>query len=317
MSLSIDEAPNTINISIIKKPTSILLKQVEYVKELALSNMNSINIEQNLKEIEADTTTYIDMLSNYKSPSSWIKAGWYIAQKGSLYNILDCGESILCFNCNKNFERNDIKNAKYGYVMSDKLIPNFMKRKMIRAFVICNDCINNTPFPPPKKWTDAILLSVYHNYKKQKYSIAQSIAIQKVKEKLDTTLNIDAEKLNNLTKSISNQQNEIERLQSKLEKHEQIITKKKKEFNNKIVKSTQELSKLRDTMVNKKTNNKMSNKEEPSEDDLCRVCFDDVIQNVLVPCGHYILCKDCSTIITDECPICRTKIKQTLPVFKN
>src|SRR3989344_4253045 len=50
--------------------------------------------------------------------------------------------------------------------------------------------------------------------------------------------------------------------------------------------------------------------EEP--DETCIICMDDVKELVIVPCGHYNMCKNCSQQIfktTKKCPCCRTIIE--------
>ena len=47
--------------------------------------------------------------------------------------------------------------------------------------------------------------------------------------------------------------------------------------------------------------------EEPSDDDLCIVCFDTKINTRLKPCTHLILCRTCADKV-ETCPICRSKI---------
>jgi len=46
----------------------------------------------------------------------------------------------------------------------------------------------------------------------------------------------------------------------------------------------------------------------------CKICFDDTVNTVLLPCGHACCCKDCSVRLKfatweSKCPICRSKIQ--------
>jgi len=46
----------------------------------------------------------------------------------------------------------------------------------------------------------------------------------------------------------------------------------------------------------------------------CKICFDDAVNTVLLPCGHACCCKDCSVRLKfgtwdSKCPICRSKIQ--------
>lgn len=44
-----------------------------------------------------------------------------------------------------------------------------------------------------------------------------------------------------------------------------------------------------------------------SGDDDCIICLEVKKSKILVPCGHYCLCNNCSNKI-DKCPICRSNI---------
>lgn len=50
------------------------------------------------------------------------------------------------------------------------------------------------------------------------------------------------------------------------------------------------------------------------DDKLCVVCFDDMKQYAIVPCGHLCVCKKCSNQLT-YCPICRVRKEGTLRIF--
>ncbi|CAA7032471.1 unnamed protein product [Microthlaspi erraticum] len=47
---------------------------------------------------------------------------------------------------------------------------------------------------------------------------------------------------------------------------------------------------------------------------LCRVCFENEISLVLLPCRHRVLCRTCSEKCK-KCPICRVAIEERLPVY--
>ncbi|GAV59678.1 Tmemb_185A domain-containing protein/zf-C3HC4_3 domain-containing protein [Cephalotus follicularis] len=47
---------------------------------------------------------------------------------------------------------------------------------------------------------------------------------------------------------------------------------------------------------------------------LCRVCFEEQISVVLLPCRHHILCSTCCEKCK-KCPICRVPIEERLPVY--
>ncbi|KAE8729969.1 serine/threonine-protein kinase SNT7 [Hibiscus syriacus] len=47
---------------------------------------------------------------------------------------------------------------------------------------------------------------------------------------------------------------------------------------------------------------------------LCRVCFEEQINVVLLPCRHHVLCSTCCEKCK-RCPICRVSIEERLPVY--
>lgn len=56
----------------------------------------------------------------------------------------------------------------------------------------------------------------------------------------------------------------------------------------------------------------MEDDELVADDHLCVVCLERPRDEVLVPCGHMVLCQDCCADImasTNECPMCRETIE--------
>ncbi|CAI9096292.1 OLC1v1032395C1 [Oldenlandia corymbosa var. corymbosa] len=47
---------------------------------------------------------------------------------------------------------------------------------------------------------------------------------------------------------------------------------------------------------------------------LCRVCFEEQIDTVLLPCRHHIICSICSEKCK-KCPVCRVYIEERMPVY--
>ena len=46
----------------------------------------------------------------------------------------------------------------------------------------------------------------------------------------------------------------------------------------------------------------------------CIICMDNACDIVIVPCGHYCMCSECSKRLTKrECPICRGRIDMSIP----
>lgn len=58
--------------------------------------------------------------------------------------------------------------------------------------------------------------------------------------------------------------------------------------------------------------------KEPTRDDgfdECVICRANKRECCLNPCGHLCLCMDCSTLISDQCPICRGAVTGKIRVF--
>ncbi|KAL0965622.1 hypothetical protein UPYG_G00283640 [Umbra pygmaea] len=53
-----------------------------------------------------------------------------------------------------------------------------------------------------------------------------------------------------------------------------------------------------------------------SDDHLCRICMDAVIDCVLLECGHMVTCTKCGKRM-NECPICRQYVVRAVHVFKS
>eukprot|EP01114_Cavostelium_apophysatum_P002560 TRINITY_DN1227_c0_g1_i1.p1 TRINITY_DN1227_c0_g1~~TRINITY_DN1227_c0_g1_i1.p1 ORF type:complete len:425 (+),score=107.88 TRINITY_DN1227_c0_g1_i1:59-1333(+) len=63
-----------------------------------------------------------------------------------------------------------------------------------------------------------------------------------------------------------------------------------------------------------------NSKEEEDDSKECKVCMDNPINTVLVPCGHLCVCESCSQLLTKNkhsalCPICKGKIKSVVKTF--
>jgi len=57
-------------------------------------------------------------------------------------------------------------------------------------------------------------------------------------------------------------------------------------------------------------------KKEHKEEDLCKICFVNVIDTVLLNCGHVAICMECSRSL-QNCPICRDTISKVVKTFKS
>jgi len=59
------------------------------------------------------------------------------------------------------------------------------------------------------------------------------------------------------------------------------------------------------------------------DEETCTICFDKIINTVVVPCGHTIMCDSCATLYINNpknmatgCPLCRTPIGQIVKTYK-
>ncbi|KAE8635193.1 hypothetical protein XENTR_v10002541 [Xenopus tropicalis] len=81
----------------------------------------------------------------------------------------------------------------------------------------------------------------------------------------------------------------------------------------------------RENEENRKSLQKSESKADPekecrsltgSDDNLCRICMDAVIDCVLLECGHMVTCTKCGKRMS-ECPICRQYVVRAVHVFKS
>lgn len=77
--------------------------------------------------------------------------------------------------------------------------------------------------------------------------------------------------------------------------------KEEQRMANELKKSLEESRKERRQLVREK---------DLPENQLCVVCRTNPREIVLIPCGHFCLCEDCSTDIDSNCPLCREFIRQ-------
>lgn len=57
----------------------------------------------------------------------------------------------------------------------------------------------------------------------------------------------------------------------------------------------------------------LSENEELKEQKTCKICCEETVSIVFLPCGHLVCCAQCSPALKD-CPVCRTNIKGTVRV---
>ena len=60
---------------------------------------------------------------------------------------------------------------------------------------------------------------------------------------------------------------------------------------------------------------------EEQTDDICKICFVNPINSVILPCGHFSICVDCGQRLQaknpiSKCPICRVTITKIQQIFR-
>lgn len=55
---------------------------------------------------------------------------------------------------------------------------------------------------------------------------------------------------------------------------------------------------------------------------LCKICLEEEVQMVFIPCGHTVSCQECAQCLTDKkpqnqrkCPVCRKNIEGKVRIF--
>ena len=83
-------------------------------------------------------------------------------------------------------------------------------------------------------------------------------------------------------------------------------------------------SHVQNKLLTEEINQQSVNKDEATngegkkttEDDLCKICMDAIVDCVLLDCGHMVSCTKCGKRLA-ECPICRKNIIKVVRVFKS
>ena len=49
----------------------------------------------------------------------------------------------------------------------------------------------------------------------------------------------------------------------------------------------------------------------------CKICFDRVISDVLLPCGHALTCEKCTAlcVVAESCPVCKRAVTHSQRIF--
>jgi hypothetical protein len=68
----------------------------------------------------------------------------------------------------------------------------------------------------------------------------------------------------------------------------------------------------------KKKKNTIKKGDTDADDDLdniCKVCFENAIDTVILECGHQVICSKCSLDIGSLCPLCRSPIARIIKTY--
>jgi hypothetical protein len=63
------------------------------------------------------------------------------------------------------------------------------------------------------------------------------------------------------------------------------------------------------------TKNASNRKNSKAEEDLCKICMENLIECVFAECGHMICCISCSKNLK-QCPFCRNDIVKAIKFYK-
>ncbi len=74
-----------------------------------------------------------------------------------------------------------------------------------------------------------------------------------------------------------------------------------------------EIAKRRQSKITRQGQN-LSVAENLVQTGLCRVCYTNTVDTIFKPCGHQIVCSDCSTKVGRLCPLCRATIDTAVDV---
>lgn len=81
------------------------------------------------------------------------------------------------------------------------------------------------------------------------------------------------------------------------------------------LKRRRELAEMKRMLKERRRAVEETNQDDQPESLLCLVCQDGVREVILLPCGHFCLCEQCSERISTTCPVCRRIIVSKAAVF--
>ena len=65
-----------------------------------------------------------------------------------------------------------------------------------------------------------------------------------------------------------------------------------------------------------KTKKLQEENEQLRSQQTCKICMDESVSNYFLPCGHVVCCNTCAEkLLSRECPLCKRKIEQTMPLY--
>jgi baculoviral IAP repeat-containing protein 7/8 len=87
-----------------------------------------------------------------------------------------------------------------------------------------------------------------------------------------------------------------------------VLLKKGKEFVQMVI------SEFKCMQIDEKQQEEENTNTENENKELCKICYEQIRNICLLPCGHVIICLDCSLNLV-KCPICRTMIEEKKKIF--
>ena len=81
-----------------------------------------------------------------------------------------------------------------------------------------------------------------------------------------------------------------------------------------------ELNSLQQRMQDMKAvatyNQNQTEEKTESDENMCKICYENTMDVLLYPCGHVVICAGCAQKLSD-CPVCRKAITDIVKIFKS
>lgn len=211
----------------------LLEKQIDYIKELTLSNVDTSDISSIIENFAAEIPKVLNKRKEdiQKPKHRWGDAGWYRnVQKSSVAHIYQHDGKGMCYNCCDVYNTcEDVMKCKFIYILSHSEIPKFLSKHFIKLYLICPKCETNANIiSPPKTWIEAMVTSIYNEANDKMITLTEQI----LKEQLISTLTNKSltliEQETSLVTRNTELENRIVKLDKILQNYDEIINVKNK-----------------------------------------------------------------------------------------